>query len=331
MRFARNPWDLSRSPGGSSSGAGAALAAGFILGGIGTDTGGSIRGPASSSGITGLKPTYGRVSKEGCVPLSYSLDHIGPMARTARDCALMLQVMAGQDPRDACTTAEPVPNFASGLTGSLEGVTIGIPHAYFFEQPELAAEVRQAVCAAIDQMAAAGAVVRDVVVPRAPLARTVQRVIMLGEAYAYHQVDLQHRLDLYGKNTRSQILQGSLYSAADYVDAQRVRSRIKEDARAAMVDVDVLVTPTSLSVASAFEGYDPDAFRRLPSMMSIWNVTGQPALSVCCGFSTEGLPIGMQIVGKPFNESMVLRVGDAYQHLTDWHTRTPSVREVQPA
>ncbi|MBV8714276.1 MAG: amidase [Chloroflexi bacterium] len=332
MRFARNPWDLARSPGGSSSGTGAALAAGAILGGLGTDTGGSIRGPASFCGISGLKATFGRVSKEGCVPLSYSLDHIGPMARTARDCALLLQVIAGFDPLDPTTVRREVPNYADALNGSVRGVRIGVPRAYFFDTPELNAETRAAVEKAIDDLGRAGAVVREVSLPHAAEARIAQRVIMLGEAYAYHQANLQMQPIAYGKNTRRQITQGALFSAADYVQAQRLRSIVKTEVLTAMADLDVLVTPTSLAVASAFEGYDPDSMRRLPSFTSIWNLTGQPALSVCGGFSSQGLPVGLQIVGKPFDEATVLRVGDAYQQLTDWHTRRPAAaREAQPA
>jgi aspartyl-tRNA(Asn)/glutamyl-tRNA(Gln) amidotransferase subunit A len=332
LRFARNPWDLSRIPGGSSSGTAAALAAGLILGGLGTDTGGSIRGPAALCGISGLKPTYGRVSKEGCVPLSYSLDHIGPMARSMRDCALMLQVIAGFDPLDPCSANVQVPDFSSSLDGSFRGVRIGVPRAYFFDQPELDAEVRQAVLDAVDELARAGADVQDVSLTNLPLARIAQRTIMLSEAYAYHQADLSRQPQNYGKNTRAQILLGSLYSGADYVQAQRVRSAIVEEVRRGMAGVDVLITPMSLTVAPPFEDYDPNGMRRAPNYSAIWNVTGQPAASTCCGFAANGLPIGMQIIGKPFDEAMVLRVGDAYQRLTDWHERMPgATREVQPA
>jgi aspartyl-tRNA(Asn)/glutamyl-tRNA(Gln) amidotransferase subunit A len=332
LRFARNPWDLARLPGGSSSGTGAALAAGLILGGLGTDTGGSIRGPASFCGISGLKPTFGRVSKEGCVPLSYSLDHIGPMARDMRDCAYLLQAIAGYDPLDPTTVRRDVPAYAEALDGSVHGLRVGVPREYFFDSPELNPEVLQAANQAIEELARAGAVVRDVKLAHAAAARIAQRAIMLGEAYAYHQADLARQPDKYGKYTRRQLLQGALYSAGDYVQAQRMRSVVNAEVREIMQDVDVLVTPTSVTVAPIFEGYDPDSTRRSPSFMAMWNVTGQPAASVCCGFSSEGLPIGLQIVGKPFDEAAVLRVGDAYQHLTDWHLRTPPVaREVQPA
>src|SRR5918911_2913777 len=332
LRYARNPWDLARSPGGSSSGTGAAIAAGLILGGLGTDTGGSIRGPAAYCGISGLKPTFGRVSNEGCVPLSYSLDHIGPMAHTMRDCAVLLQVLAGFDPLDPCTARVAVPDYAADLDGSARGVRIGLVREHFFDVPELDAEVRQAVLDGVDRRAAAGATVVEVALPHAAIARHAQRAIMFSEAYAYHLPDLQARPQLYGQYTRQQIVQGALYSGADYVQAQRVRSMIKAEALAALSTVDVLVTPTTLNVAPTFEGYDPDAMRRAPTFTAIWNLTGLPAASVCCGFSNAGLPIGMQIVGKPFDEAMVLRVGDAYQQVTDWHTRTPeSARQVQPA
>jgi aspartyl-tRNA(Asn)/glutamyl-tRNA(Gln) amidotransferase subunit A len=323
MRFARNPWDLSRTPGGSSSGTGAGIAGGLMLGGLGSDTGGSIRGPAAYCGISGLKPTFGRVSKEGCVPLGYSLDNIGPMAHTMRDCALMLQVLAGFDPLDPGSAQLPVPDFQAELTGTMNGLRIGLPREYF-EPSELNAEVKQAVLAAVERMAAAGAVVVDVAMRYAEAARVAARVIMFSEAYAYHEPDLQTRPQLYGKYTRGQIQQGALVSAADYVQAQRARSAVKEDVLRVMSELDVLITPTMLTVAPQFEGYDPDSMVRSPSFMSIWNVTGQPAASVCCGFSEAGLPIGMQIIGKPFAEARVLRVGDAYQQLTDWHTRTPT-------
>ncbi|MBV9169239.1 MAG: amidase [Chloroflexi bacterium] len=323
FRIPKNPWDLTRTPGGSSSGTGAAIAAGLILGGLGTDTGGSIRGPAAYCAISGIKPTFGRVSKEGCVPLGYSLDNIGPMARTARDCALMLQVLAGHDPLDPCTVDEPVPDMLAPLNRSFEGLRIGVPRAYFFDVPELDDEIRQAVLTAIDAMAAAGARVVDVEIPHAALALNAQRVIMCGEAYAYHEPDLRQRPELYGRYARYQLRQGVLYSAADYIQAQRVRSLIKVEAERALASVDVMVTPTALTVAQTFAGYDPDALSRMPSFMSIWNLTGLPAISVPCGFSSAGLPLGLQIIGRAFDEPTVFRAADAYQHVTEWHTRTP--------
>jgi aspartyl-tRNA(Asn)/glutamyl-tRNA(Gln) amidotransferase subunit A len=324
FRIPKNPWDLTRSPGGSSSGTGAAIAAGLILGGLGTDTGGSIRNPAGWCGISGIKPTFGRVSKEGCVPLGYSLDNIGPMARTARDCALMLQVMAGYDPADPCSAAVPVPSMTDGLGGSLAGVRIGVPRDAFFTEPSLDAEVSAAVLSAVDQMAAAGATVVDVSLPHAPLSDAVLLATMLSEAYAYHEPDLLQRPQVYGKYTRQMLLRGSFYSGADYVQAQRLRSVITTECFDGMADVDVIVVPTMLKTAPLLDEMDPERLLKDPIYFTgLWNVTGFPALSVCCGFSGAGLPIGLQLVGKPLDEPTLFAVGDAYQHLTSWHARTP--------
>lgn len=325
FRIPKNPWDLSRTPGGSSSGTGAAVAAGLIYGGLGTDTGGSIRGPSAYCGISGIKATFGRVSKEGCVPLGYSLDNIGPMARTVRDCALMLQVLAGYDPADPSSADAPVPDMTAELTGSLAGVRIGVPHEYFFTVPELDTEVKSAVLTAIEQMRLAGATVVEVAIPHAAEARIAQWVIMISEAYAYHERDLQQRPELYGQYTRDTIQTGAFFTAADYIQAQRLRSLVKSECREALANVDVLVTPTMVGLAPRFDEFDPNAMLNRPSFTGIWNLTGFPALSVNCGFSSSGLPIGMQIIGRPFAEPTVFRVGDAYQQITDWHTRVPEL------
>lgn len=321
----RNPWDTARFPGGSSSGTGVAVAAGLILGGLGTDTGGSIRGPSSFCGISGLKPTFGRVSKAGCVPLGYSLDNIGPMAQTVRDCALMLQVMAGYDPEDECSVNAPVPDMLARLDGSLHGVKIGIPWRHFFDVSELNPEVKAAVLAAIDTMKAAGATVIDVEIPHADIGRHAQRVIMHSEAFAYHEQDLQTRPELYGKYTRQNIRQGAMYTAADFVHANRVRGLVKAEALVAIDDVDVLITPTSVTTAPTYAGYSFERQNRQVGFTNLWNLTGMPAMSICCGFSSEKLPIGMQIVGKPLDEPTVFKVGDAYQALTEWHMAAPEV------
>jgi aspartyl-tRNA(Asn)/glutamyl-tRNA(Gln) amidotransferase subunit A len=333
FRIPKNPWDLERSPGGSSSGTGAAIAADLVLGGLGTDTGGSIRGPSSYCGISGIKQTFGLVSKDGCVPLGYSLDNIGPMAWTARDCAILLQVMAGYDPADLCSVNVPIPDMTAGLTGSFEGVRIGVPRDYFFTVSQLDAEVRAAALLAIDQMAAAGATVVDVAIPHAAEGRSAQFVTMLSEAYAYHEPDLQQRPQVYGKYTSETLRRGTFFSGPDFVQAQRVRVLVKAESAAALAGVDVLITPTMLTPAPAMAGWDPAVMLANPSFTSIWNLTGFPALSVNCGFTESGLPIGMQIIGRPFDEPTVFKVGDAYQQITDWHTRRPPlpVEEAIPA
>jgi aspartyl-tRNA(Asn)/glutamyl-tRNA(Gln) amidotransferase subunit A len=330
FRIARNPWDLTRTPGGSSTGTGAAVGGGVILGGLGTCTGGSVRGPASYSGISGMKQTFGRVSKEGCVPLGYSLDHIGPMARTARDCAIMLQVMAGYDPLDLCSVDVPVPDMTGSMDGSLEGVRIGVPRDYFFNAPNLDPEVKAAVEAALDAMAAAGATVVEVAIAHADAARHAQRVTMIGEAYAYHEPDLKSKPELYGKYTREAFQVGPFLTASDYVQAQRLRPLIRQECADALCKrpgdgVDVLITPTTPTTAPAFAGYDPDAMSRSPTFMAIWNLTGLPAISIPCGFSSEGLPVGMQVIGRPFDEPTVFKIADAYQQITSWHLTVPPI------
>ncbi|MGE3913197.1 MAG: amidase [Chloroflexota bacterium] len=332
FRIPKNPWNLAHSPGGSSSGTGAAVGGGLILAGLGTDTGGSIRGPASFNGISGMKQTFGLVSKEGCVPLGYSLDHIGPMARSARDCAMMLQILAGYDPADLCSVNVPVPDMTALLNGSLAGVKIGVPREYFFTVPQLDAEVKAAVLAAIDAMAEAGATIVDVEIPHADAARHAQRITMMSEAYAYHEPDMKATPELYGKYTRQSFQIGAFFTAADYIQAQRLRPLIRQECEAALSGVDVLIVPSMLTPAPAFEGYNFDSMMASPSLMGIWNLTGLPAMSIPCGFSSSKLPIGMQIVGKPFAEPTVFKVADGYQQITDWHVTVPDIaKEALPA
>lgn len=324
FQAARNPWNLGHTPGGSSSGTGVAVAADLITAGLGTDTSGSIRGPAAFSGISGLKPTFGRVSKEGCVPLGYSLDNIGPMAHTARDCALLLQVLAGHDPADPCTVDVPVPDYAAALDGSLAGVRVGLPRPYFLDAPGLDDEVREAVLAAAEAMARAGATIVDVEIPHAAVGNLACTITIRSESYGYHERDLRERGELYGRHTRRVLQIGALFTGADFVQAQRVRSLVRAEVAAALAGVDVLVVPTMPSLPAAFRSYDPDARLTATSYTGFWNMTGNPALSVPGGFSKAGLPIGVQIVGRAFDEATVLRVGDGYQRVTDWHARRPA-------
>jgi aspartyl-tRNA(Asn)/glutamyl-tRNA(Gln) amidotransferase subunit A len=316
----RNPWDVSRIPGGSSSGPGAAVAAGLVLGALGTDTGGSIRVPAAYCGIAGLRPTFGRVSNNGCFPVAYSLDTIGPMARTARDCALMLEAIAGYDPTDSSTVDIAVPDMTTDGARSFTSIRVGLPNEHFFTVGELDSEVKEAVLAAVRMMAAAGAEVVDVSVPYTAEAYAAWWVTTFAEAYACHEAHLRERPELYGRSTRQSILTGALLTAADYVQAQRVRSLIKAECADLFAHVDVLVVPCTIGTAPISEDWDHFT---TPSFTSLWSLIGYPALSLSCGFSNSGLPIGMQIVGKPFDESMVLTVGEAYQQLTDWHARVP--------
>jgi aspartyl-tRNA(Asn)/glutamyl-tRNA(Gln) amidotransferase subunit A len=320
----KNPWNLDYSPGGSSSGTGAAVAGGLILGGLGTDTGGSIRMPSAWCGISGIKPTFGRVSKYGCVPLGYSLDNIGPMARTAYDCALMLDILAGYDPKDPCSADKPVPPMAAALDGSLEGVKIGLLKE-FFEYEYLDPETKTAVLAAAEEMAKGGAIVTEISIPHALASNAALWATMVPEAYTYHEPDLQTKPELYGKYTLEILRQGAFYSASDYVQAQRVRELLRAECYTAMADFDVVLMPTTAFAPPRNAGFEIfEAFKKV-NYTGLWNLTGFPALSVNCGFNAEGLPLGLQIIGKPFDDPTVLKVGDAYQKLTDWHLKTPEL------
>ncbi len=327
----RNPWNLEHSAAGSSAGSGIAVAAGLVLGALGTDTGGSVRAPAAANGHTGLKVTFGRVPKYGCVPLGYSLDSIGPMARTAWDCAAMLGIMAGFDPRDPTAADEPVPDYTASLNGNVEGLRIGVPTSYFFDAPELTAEVKSAVLQGVDQLKAAGAIVREVTIPHADIAKIANNVTWAGEAFAYHRDDLRDRWSLYGRFTRPMLARGALFNGADFIQAQRVRSYFQRSVAQVMSDLDVLITPTSTTPAE--KAGDVDMTRRLlgVSYTGMWNLIGLPALAVPCGFSSDGLPLSMQIVGKPFDEATVLRTGDAYQRLVQWQLSVPPIAQAVAA
>ena len=323
----QNPWDLPRSASGSSSGTGIAVAAGMVLGGLGTDTGGSTRGPSSFNGITGLKQTFGRVSKSGCVPLGYSLDHINPMARTAYDCAIMLQVMAGYDPLDPNTVDVPVPDYAAALTGDVKGLKIGVPMGYFYDDPDMNPDTRAAVLSAIEVLKGAGAIVTEIEIPHLAEAKDANTIIMFCEAAAYHRPDLASMFDTYGKFTSQSLARGILWSGADYVQAQRFRSYFKKVIADVFTKFDVLITPTSPSPAPLRSDMSPEKMLTSRSFTGVWNLTGLPALALPVGLTTDPvtLPLSMQIIGGPFEEATVLRAGDAYQRLTSHHTNVAPI------
>ena len=317
----RNPWDVDTWAGGSSSGAASGIAAGLVLGAIGTDTGGSVRIPASYCGVSALKPTFGRVPKSGCVPLGYTYDHVGPMARSAEDCALLLGVLAGHDASDPMCADRPVDDYVSGLTGDLTGLRIGVdPLLGKVSRP--VPEVDRLLAAAVRELAAAGAEVVGVDLPLYAEMSDVTTMGFQAEAFAYHRADLRARWHDYGAGTRSFIVNGALFSAADYVQMQRVRRLVARNVAALFDDVDVIVTPTMTGVAPPVDGLTvSDLGDTLQTLY--WNATGSPALSVPMGFSDNGLPLGLQVVGRHFDEATVLAVGHAYQQRSDWHLRTP--------
>ncbi len=337
----RNPWDLARSPGGSSGGSAAGLAAGEFLGALGTDTGGSIRIPASWCGVTGLKPTFGLVSRAGIVPLSGSYDHAGPLARTVEDCALLLDALAGHDAHDPDSVDVPLLDFASAVRSlrspdeSLRGTRIGVPTSYFFAQVE--PEVEQAVRAALDLLARLGATLVEVRMPDTlndELFDKGYRSVQKPEAYTYHldQGWLEDRADRYSAEVLANIRGGAEYSAAQYIRGQGLRRRLTEEMRGVLGAIDLLATPTTPIAAATPEefaaGLRVNGEPIIGTTMRCtfpFDLTGQPALSIPCGFTSSGLPVGLQLVTRHFGEPTLLRVGHAYQRVTDWHSREPKV------
>ena len=323
---ARNPWNLAHITGGSSSGSGSAVAAGQVMGALGSCTGGSIRGPASLCGIVGLKPTYGRVSRFGVVTLSWSQDHAGPMTWTVEDTAYMLQAIAGYDPKDPTSSRAPVPDYTMSLREDLRGVSIGLPRHYFFDpDPSVSPEVVAVVERAVTELEGLGASVREVSLPSLDYVRAANSVIMVSEAYAYHEANLKSRPEKFGDIVRSRFRTGGLLSAGDYLQAQRARTWARREFAEVMRTVDLLVTPTMTQPAPAFEGYDPASTIRGRSFTAPFNVTGLPAISVPCGFTESGLPIGMQIAGKPFDEPGVIQAAYTYQQHAGWYQTRPPI------
>jgi aspartyl-tRNA(Asn)/glutamyl-tRNA(Gln) amidotransferase subunit A len=319
---ARNPWNTAHIPGGSSSGSGAALAAGLVYGATGSDTGGSIRGPAAFCGIVGLKPTYGRASRRGVLTLSWTLDHTGPMARTVEDCAYLLQAMAGHDPDDPASSRAPVDDYLAPLGRDVRGLRVGVPRNYFFE--DIDPEVARAFEEALVTLRGLGAEVRDLEIPSLAATHSFL-LILMAEAWAYHERDLRAHPELYGDVVRERIQAGALVTAGEYVQAQRIRARICAETAEVLRTVDVLATPTTPKPATPFSvAHDPElGFPR--SNMPPFNITGLPALALPCGFSAAGLPLSLQLAGRPFEEATVLRLGHAYERATAWHTRRPPV------
>jgi aspartyl-tRNA(Asn)/glutamyl-tRNA(Gln) amidotransferase subunit A len=323
----RNPWDLDRMPGGSSGGSGAAVAAGACFLGMGSDTGGSIRIPASVCGTVGLKPTYGRVSRRGVASLSWSLDHVGPLTRTVADAALVMNAIAGYDRADPASVDVPVPDFTAQR--DVAGLTIGVPTNYYTERldPEVAAAVRTAIAVLVEQ----GARTREIEIPLPQYVLPTEWAIMLPEASAYHQEMLRHKADLYTEDVRLFLEVGELVLATDYIKALRARTLIQQRWRDMFADIDVLIAPTLTT--AALPVHDPnvtwpdgstesatDSYVRFSAPA---NVTGLPSLSVPCGFTGTGLPVGMQIIGKPFAEPLLLGVGQAYESATSWAKLAP--------
>jgi len=325
-----NPWDTERITGGSSGGSGAAVAAGLCAAALGSDTGGSIRGPARLCGIVGHKPTYGRVSRHGVVPLSWSLDHVGPMTRTVEDAAIVLGVIAGQDEKDPHTSGRPVPDYASALSGDIAGLRIGLPKEYFAEAME--PELKKAVNEAVSCLENLGAELREVSFPGESRLFSIARVIHMSEASAFHDKWLRSRPQDYGPDVRLRLEQGRLFLATDYVRAQQARTVASREYAQLMEQVDVLVMPASPIAAPLIAGGQVtlggkrvDAHPAAASFLRAANLIGAPTLSVPCGFTGSGLPIGMQVMGRLHDDAMVLRVAHTYEQANSWKDRRPSI------
>jgi aspartyl-tRNA(Asn)/glutamyl-tRNA(Gln) amidotransferase subunit A len=326
---ARNPWGLDRMPGGSSSGSGGGVAGFFCAGALGTDTGGSVRIPASLCGIVGLKPTYGRVSRAGVVPLAWSLDHVGPMTRTVADAAIILQAMAGQDPADPSTAAVPVPDYRSGLEGEVRGLRVGLVRELFFER--LDPEVRAAVEEAARALEGFGVRIEEVRLPRIQHATPAVFAIISAESMAYHEPYLKTRASEYGADVRARLLTGQFVLATQYLKAQRARRVLRAEVDDALRTVDALLTPTTPIPAprtdereATVEGIRDDVRAWLTRCTRPINLTGNPALSVPCGLTTAGLPIGLQLIGRQFDEATLLRLGHAYEAVSPFRNHRPS-------
>jgi aspartyl-tRNA(Asn)/glutamyl-tRNA(Gln) amidotransferase subunit A len=348
FRPTRNPWDLERVPGGSSGGSAAAVAGDLAPAALGTDTGGSVRQPAAFCGVVGLKPTYGRISRYGLIAFASSLDHIGPLTRDVRDAALLLQAVAGVDPRDATSVDEPVPDYPALLEGGVRGLRLGVPREYF--GGGLDAEVEAAVRAAIAKLADLGALIEEVSLPNTDYGLAVYYIVAPAEASSNlarydgvkyglrvpggkDLIDMESRTRAagFGAEVKRRIMLGTYALSAGYYDAyygraQKVRTLVRRDFEAAFARVDLLVAPTTPSVAFKHgDKADPLAMYLNDVFTVGGDLAGLPAISVRCGFSGAGLPIGLQLMARPFDEARLLRAAHAYEQSTDWLSRRPSL------
>ena len=322
---ARNPWNTAHFTAGSSSGTGAGVAAGLVLGGIGTDTGGSIRGPAALCGIAGLKPTYGLVSRAGVAPAAYTLDHIGPMAWTAEDCALMLQALAGHDPRDPASASRPIPNYTAQLGSGIKGMRVGVIHHFHAVDYPVSAGTQRGIDAAIATLRDLGAVVSDVTL--SPLAEwhACGNLISLTERAAAYDEWGRTRFGDFSASVQQRLLLGAMVSGVDYVQAVRRRRELRAELQAAMGGLDVVLTAVQPHEAPRIDEVPDQNVRQEPSFTMPFNVTGYPAMSICSGFGAGDLPVAIQLVGKPFQEATVLRIADAFEKATPFRDRRPAL------
>lgn len=328
----RNAWNPERFPAGSSGGSGVAVASRTCYGALGTDTGGSVRLPSAINGVAGLRPTIGRVSNAGVIPLAWSMDTVGPMARTVEDCAIMFNALAGHDPRDVGSASVPTEDYTADLTRGVDGLRIGVIPDYFFAH--LQKPVHDAVKTALSVLESAGAQVVNVSAQHIHGNISAQLTIESAEPSTYHQGWLRERAEDYGADVRLLLEVGEMLLATHYIQAQRYRALLRSEFLDAFKSVDVFICPTLPFTATAVgetlveieKGAPEDMLSAIMQFTGVPSLTGLPSLNVPCGFDQDGLPIGMQVIGRPFDESTLFRVGAAYQAATDFHTRSPRQR-----
>jgi aspartyl-tRNA(Asn)/glutamyl-tRNA(Gln) amidotransferase subunit A len=322
---ARNPWNTDHFTAGSSSGTGAAVAAGLVLGGIGTDTGGSIRGPAALCGIAGIKPTYGLVSRAGVAPAAFSLDHIGPMAWTAEDCALMLQVLAGPDPRDPACATQPIPDYTAQLGKGIKGLKIGVIHHFHETDCKVSPGTQQSIDAAIATFRELGAEIREVQLSPMQDWQACGSLISITERAAAYEEWAKTRLGDFSERVQRRLMLGALVSGVDYVQATRRRRELRAELQAAMAGLDVVLTAAATGEAPRIDNVPVwDLFER-PSFTIPFNVSGYPAISICSGYGEGGLPVAIQLVAKPFQEPILFQVADAFEKATPFRNTRPAL------
>jgi len=323
---ARNPWNIDHDPAGSSSGSGAAVASGLCAMAMGSDTGGSIRWPAAWCGLAGLKPTYGRVSRAGIMPLSFSLDHAGPLTWTVEDAAIVLQAIAGHDASDPASARCPVADYRAALAGgNLRGLRLGVARAMFERDCVGSEEMLSAFDESVGVLRELGASIAEIELPPLALYNATAYLIARSEGFAIHEKALRERPQDYGALARDRLTIGAYVRASDMVQAMRRRQMLVEATTAAMGGVDAILLPTAPDPAPRLGDLAPYFGNQRPTYMRPFNLTGQPALSVCNGFDNAGLPLSLQIVGRCFDEAMVLRIGHAYERTTPWRGRRPQL------
>ena len=327
---AHNPWDASRITGGSSGGSGSAVASGQCMAALGSDTGGSIRIPAGLCGIVGMKPTFGRISRYGVHPLSWSLDTVGPMTRSAYDAAIVMNALVGHDPRDPSSAQVGAKDFTDGIDGGISGLKIGIPEDFFYDVID--GDVSSAICQAAGVLSELGAVVESCSIPALNHCLGISSAILVTEAAETLFPHIRDRAGDIGADVRARLYLGAMTPAVDYIKAQRARAAYNEQLADAMQTYDLLLAPTAAIGAPRIDqefvevdGRQENALSLMSRLTRAFNLTGQPTVSVPCGFTTDGMPIGMQLAGRMWEDSVVLRAAHAYESATEWHTRRPPI------